>query len=174
MMNNKAEDKGLAIQDVFERILFNEALDCEFLESFICAYSFFILKTNKDYKYNQTYLSSYFYDFMHVREKLNEKKKIRDEVEKRIDSSLTTQNIKISIDQYWLLESNGDKINSKFVGAINKERILSNKCLIEVECVSLNKDKIIVNEFINLNDKEKIQNKRIDSFFEKLRKILET
>ena len=172
MMNNKTEDKGMAIQDIFEKILFDEELDCDFLEDFLCAYSYFILKTNRDYKYNQTYLSSYFQDFIHVKQKLNEKKRIRDEVEKRIDNFWVTQNIRISIDQYWLLESDGEKIHSKLVGMINKERILSNKCLIEVEYISSNTDKIIVNEFINLNDKENIQKKRMDNVFKKLREIL--
>lgn len=174
MMNNIIEDKGLVIQDIFEKILFDVELDDEFIENFLCAYSYFILKTNKDYKYNQTYLSSYFQDFMRVREKLNKKKVIRDEVEERIQNSWLTKNIRISIDQYWLLEVNEDKIHSKFVGMINKDRILSNKCLIEAECVSLNKEKIIINEYMNLNEKEKIQQQKIDIFFEKLRKILET
>lgn len=173
-MNTKIEDKGLVIQDVFEKILFDEELDYVFLENFVCAYSFFILKTNKDYKYNQTYLSSYFEDFINVREKLNEKKKIRDEVKKRMNGVLEKQIMRISIDQYWLLELNEDEVHSKFAGTINKERIMSNKCLVEVECISLDREKIIISEFVNLNDKEKMQQMRLDNIFEKLMKVLET
>lgn len=173
-MNNNTEDKALAIQDIFEKIVFDENLNCEFLEEFVCAYSYFILKTNRNYKYNQTYLSSYLEDFQYVREKLIEKKKIRDEVEERIDNYWLVHNIRISIDEYWMLEVKQEKLYSKFVGVINKERILSNKCLIEMECISLNKEKIIINEFIYLNEKEKEQKKRIESIFKKLKEIVET
>ena len=51
MMKNNAEDKGMVIQDIFENIMLNGELDYEFLENFVCAYSYFILKTNKDYLY---------------------------------------------------------------------------------------------------------------------------
>lgn len=174
IMRNNAEDKGMVIQDIFENIVLNEELDHEFLENFVCAYSYFILKTNKDYKYNQTYLSSYLEDFKYVREKLNEKKKIRDEVEEILYSYKLESDVRVSIDQYWMFETDEDKIYSKFVGVINKERILSNKCLIEVECISLNRDKILINEFINLNENEKLQKKRIDNIFKKLKVIIST
>ena len=173
-MKNNAEDKGMVIQDIFENIMLNGELDYEFLENFVCAYSYFILKTNKDYKYNQTYLSSYLEDFKYVREKLNEKKKIRDEVKKILCIYKFEGDVRVSIDQYWIFETDEDKIYSKFAGMINKERILSNKCLIEVECIRLNKDKILINEFIDPNEKEKLQKKRIDNIFKKLKVIIST
>lgn len=173
-MKNNAEDKGMVIQAIFENIVLKEELDYEFLENFVCAYSYFILKTNKDYKYNQTYLSSYFEDFKHIREKLNEKKKIRDEVKEILGNYKLEGDIKVFIDQYWMLETDEDKLYSKFVGMINKERILSNKCLIEVECIISNRDKILISEFINLNEQEKLQKKRIDNIFKKLKEIIST
>ena len=173
-MSNNADNKGMIIQDIFERIVLNEELDYEFLENFVCAYSYFILRTNKDYKYNQTYLVSYLEDFKYVREKLIEKKKIRDEVEEILYSYKFEKDVRVSLDQYWMLETDEDKIYSKFVGVINKERILSNKCLIEVECIRLNKDKILINEFINLNEKEKSQRKKIENIFKKLKVIIST
>ncbi len=157
---------------------FGEVLigNTEDLEKFLCAYSYFITKTNKDYKYNLTYLQSYFDDFLKVKEKINEKRVMIELIETLLADekfNVRIEEIRIIIDRFWILiRENGKNkktdIQKVYTDSIDNDKIVSSKYTIEIQ-VRIGKD-----EKINITkrvSKETVK-KEIRKSFEQLDKII--
>lgn len=144
-------------------------------EAFINAYSYFISKTNKNYKYNLTYLPSYFEEFMQVKEAIKKKENIAQSLQVLLKKKelCTVDKMKVSIDRFWTLIKEDSVIRKKYAGELDIKRIMSDMCMLEIEIETKTKKR----EKINITQKVSADNERIEDdikqLMEQLNKVLE-
>lgn len=161
MEGKKAEEIKEKIEDIkaiFQHVMGSMEVDenIELFEQFICAYSYFISHTNKDYKYNQTYLVSYFRDFQKIKDRISKKIGFVEELKMEIDKlDIGARKITLEIDEFWRIiwEVNKRKDES-LTEKINKEKLCSNDYTISVTIENEEKNKICISK--KLKDVSKI------------------
>jgi len=150
------------------------------LEKFLYAYSYFILKTNKNYKYNLTYLQSYLEDFIEIKRRISEKTKIVNKIIEVLELETYEANvmeIRCVLDSFWILLKENDFFKNKnvmkeYTGEIDSEKLMSSKCVIEVQVNVKDGGMISITKKIDAHDK--IVEREMKDILKQIRKLMES
>lgn len=162
------EEKTESINKQFLNTMLEDTISNTEILKLISAFSFFISKTNKNYKYNLTYLQSYVPDFIHIKEEIKRKNQyiniIGDQI-KELCNKVNAEYIFLTIDDFWIISCNKYQNRNKDIlklkydlsEIINKEKIISDKLAIELKITFKNLETMCVCHIIKLASKSEKQ-----------------
>lgn len=141
----------------------------EFIEQ-IRLFSQYLVYSNKDYNYNETYLENFCLEFMNFKKYAGIKNQIFEEIVKKIVICSQNVNLQFSVDMFWFYSS---KVNEKPVNAnINVSKVCRENTLIKLKLIYGDKRLLFLKEY-KVIEQEKILDKIVEQIGDELLQWIE-
>ncbi len=141
----------------------------EFIEQ-IRLFSQYLVYSNKDYNYNETYLENFCLEFMNFKKYVGIKNQVFGQIMKNLITCSQNVNLKLSIDMFWLYSSEVNEMS------INKDINISKVCrentLIKAKLMYGDKRFLFLKEY-KVIEHEKILDKIIEQICNELLQWIE-
>lgn len=175
----KLEQKKENIKEQFMNVLLEREWTEEDITELISAFSYYILKTNKSYKYNQTYLTSYCDGFYKLKNYIKDREDMMDLIQvyfERLKDSIKKK-YSVEINGLWEIiyeqEDRDVKIKRQFSGNIDKNKLFDDKFFVLVKIFDENRHmscyEFVIKD-ISLKDKTKLE-KELEKIIKQMKKM---